>query len=54
MSNIEKEYNKFIEMIRKVNPNYTPTNLEKQIWNNGYIQGTERALKKQLREDLTD
>ena len=52
MSNIEKDYAKFIEMLRKVNPNYTPTNLEKHMWNSGYILGTERALKKRLREDF--
>tara|TARA_B110000908_G_C10242627_1_gene446953 strand:+ start:1851 stop:2021 length:171 start_codon:yes stop_codon:yes gene_type:complete len=54
VSNIEKDYNEVIKEIREVNPDYEPTNVERQMWMNGYIRGTERALKKQLREDLTD
>jgi hypothetical protein len=54
MSNIGKEYKKFLEMIRKGKPSYTPTLSEKKMWMNGYLLGTEQALKKQLREGLTD
>jgi hypothetical protein len=54
MRDVEKEYNKFLEMIRKAYGSYAPTNVEESMWKSGYILGTEQALKKRLREDLTD